>query len=158
MKCTVRAALPEDMRAVFEISNDEQVRAASLTPRRIGWEEHVTWFLGKLADPSHVFYVVVDEKGTLAGQVRYAIAKEAATVSISLSASSRGHGLGRWSLTECDARLFAEHPEIQAIHGYIRVENEASSRTFASAGYLRAGRQSVKTDVGEVWRYEKKRS
>jgi RimJ/RimL family protein N-acetyltransferase len=137
MSFIIRAARDRDLKAIYDISNDAEVRARSLNSAAIKWEEHVEWFKKKLNDTHHVFYVAVDEAGEVAGQVRYQVDTETAVavVAISLRAGRRGQGLGRLFIEQCDSRLFTERPEVQRILASVRIDNEASSRTFVKADY-----------------------
>ena len=87
----IRDAEASDAQFVFELSNDPAVRANSLHPAPIAWDEHVAWFARRLADPDTLFYVV-EAAGTPAGQIRFQRGKEGWIASMSMAAEFRGKG------------------------------------------------------------------
>jgi len=128
---------------LWKWANDPQVRAASFSTDPIPWEEHVTWFRGKLADPACIFYIATDSACAPVGQVRYDVTGDQATISVSLDARLRGAGLGSRVIAQASRKLLQE-TKVRAIHAYIKPGNEASVRAFASAGYAPADAATVR--------------
>ncbi len=157
MTYTIRAAREEDVRSVFLISTDPEVRAASLSPDPIPWDVHTRWFGEKLADPQHLFFVAVDESGGVFGQVRYQLRGDTASVAISIDARNRGRGMGRPILRECDQRAFAARADLRTIQATIRAENLASRRMFAGCGYVHVCDRVVNPGSIHVLIYERQR-
>jgi L-amino acid N-acyltransferase YncA len=130
----IRRARAEDRQAIWEISNEPDVRAASFSPAPIPWDEHVAWFAAALADPAHHIYVAVDADEHVIGQVRYRSTGEEATASISLRHGARGRGIGARLLGESARELVGTSP-VRRVVAEIKRDNEASRRAFVRAGY-----------------------
>jgi RimJ/RimL family protein N-acetyltransferase len=126
-----------DAEQVWRISNQSSVREYSINKREIAWHEHVTWFENAISDPALLFYVL-EWNGNVVGQLRYKrISSIAASVSISLSAETRGHGIAAKVLKEGDVRCFASWPEVAVVEAEISPRNAASIKTFLRAGYMK---------------------
>lgn len=135
LKYTIRKARLSDMENVFLLSNDPVVRGQSIHPHRISWEEHVSWFSGKIKDPDYVFNVAFDIQNKFIGQVRYEVQSESAVVSISISHDFRGKGLALPLLKKTATKIFRKRTNLRQILAYIKPENAASSHSFIKAGY-----------------------
>lgn len=77
-----RLARFDDIKNVFELSNDKDVRKNSLNKEYIKWENHVIWFKDRLLNPLP-FYIIEDNRQNFIAQVRFE--KENGNVFISLS-------------------------------------------------------------------------
>lgn len=88
----LRDVCAEDVRFVFELSNDPAVRANSMRSDRIAWEEHVRWFNGKLNGRDSLFYIIETDEGMPAGQIRFENRNGEWVASMSLAAPFRGAG------------------------------------------------------------------
>ncbi len=138
-----RQAADSDCEMLWKWANDPQVRAASFSSDPIPWEEHVTWFRGKLADPGCIFYIASDSAGAPVGQVRYDVTGEEATLSVSLDPKLRGAGHGSRVIAQASRKLFQEQ-KVRVIHAYVKPGNEASVRDFGSAGYVPSDAATVR--------------
>jgi UDP-2,4-diacetamido-2,4,6-trideoxy-beta-L-altropyranose hydrolase len=132
---TLRPAQEDDVRLIWEWANDGDIRAASFSSEPIPWRTHERWFTAILTDPQSLFYVVLDAHGTPVGQVRYRIEAREATISVSLAPGQRGRGYGSQMIRLASRRVFEATP-VNLIHAYIRPDNVASLRAFASAGFI----------------------
>ncbi|MBI4644486.1 MAG: UDP-2,4-diacetamido-2,4,6-trideoxy-beta-L-altropyranose hydrolase, partial [Deltaproteobacteria bacterium] len=56
---TLRAAVKDDCRMLWEWANDPEVRKNSFSSDPIPWEQHVSWFESKLRDPGYLFFIVL---------------------------------------------------------------------------------------------------
>lgn len=139
----LRPATHEDARAIWEISNDPEVRAASYDSAPIPWETHVQWLASRLTDPRTVLLVGTDARGVAVGQVRFDVDGRRAIVSVSLAAALRGTGYGTELLREASRRVLGGGA-VDAIDAYVKEENRASVRAFLHAGYAEAARETVK--------------
>ena len=125
----LRRAVPQDIRAVFELSNDPFVRANSIHREPIAWEAHAAWFNRAIADPDVVFFVA-EADGDFAGQVRFNRRAGQWFVSISIASAYRGRGLAKALLLDAMNRVPQE-----TFVAEIAESNTASMRLFASAGF-----------------------
>ncbi len=129
-KIYLRKVKPEDMKKVFELSNQDHVRLYSINKEKIQWTDHVHWFNLVIQDKDTVFYVVTDKNETFLGQIRYKIAHNSATVSISLSEELKGRGLSKELLGQSIKKLFEEEQSIKDIVAFVSSENIASEKIF----------------------------
>lgn len=132
----IKNATIEDMKEVFDLSNDKLVRANSFNQDEISWESHQTWFKNKLKDENSLFYLIRDFGNNLISQIRFDKTNSGeGDISISVASSFRGKGYGAKVLKSASEKIVAEH-EIKKINAYIRNENAASQSVFEKAGYV----------------------
>jgi UDP-2,4-diacetamido-2,4,6-trideoxy-beta-L-altropyranose hydrolase len=130
----LRPVQADDCRRVWEWSNEPPTRAASFSPDPIPWEDHEHWFAAKLDDPRCVFFIALSADETPIGKVFFDLDGREAVISVSLTDRCRGHGYGPQVIREAVTELFAGRP-VEVVHAYIRLDNEASRRAFAKAGF-----------------------
>ncbi len=122
---TTRLANIDDMKSVFDLSNDDIVRANSIHSEKIEWENHIVWFKSKLDSKDIVFYILEIEDN-FAGY--YHIDKEANDewlVTIHISKAYRSKNLGFSFLkTTCESN------SDKNIIAYIKTSNVASKKIF----------------------------
>ena len=138
----LRVVRDEDVRRIWEWSNEPGTRAASFSSDSIPWEDHVRWFQGKLVDPQCRFYVATDDVGRPIGQIRFDLERSDAEVSVSLDAEFRGRGYGAALIRLACQKLFDESA-VGTIHAYLKEANEASARAFFDAGFEDRGAKAV---------------
>lgn len=128
-KYTINNAIQDDIKDVFNLSNDKLVRCNSINTTPISWEEHVEWF-NKRVVSSLPFYIIRDSNKNLIAQVRIDKQDEF-IISISLSKIYRGNGLASDIIKQCSQKSGCN--EITAL---IRKDNIASQKAFTKAGYV----------------------
>ena len=139
---TLRRAREEDVRLVWEWANDPEVRAVSLSSEPIPWESHLKWYAALLADPNRVLFVAVEHEGRLVGQVRFDLAGDEATISVSLAPSARGKGYGTEAIALGSQEILRSKAKM--VHAYIKPGNESSVKAFVKAGFQMAGEAVVR--------------
>ena len=107
----------------------------------IPFDEHQAWYEGKLNDPYCILFVVEQDKKAI-GQVRFDLADNEATVSISLFLASRGKGLGK-SILKMASRLIFKLSDADSINAYIKEANVASQHSFRQSGYQLTGKCDI---------------
>lgn len=132
-KIKIIKANDSHLQKVYDLSNQEYVRRNSKNPDLILWEDHVEWFEKALIDPDIVFLVVL-YNDQFAGQVRFIIENDKATVNISLSEFVKGKKLSKSILMKSLDKLFCER-NIELVEAEIFADNIASVRLFESAGF-----------------------
>jgi L-amino acid N-acyltransferase YncA len=142
----LRSATVGDMRAVFELSNDDFVRRHSLHQEKIDWVDHQKWFQEKIADKDCEFFIVENPGGKMIGQARV----DRKIVSISLTAQFRGKGLGSEILRAINGLSAARIKT-----AYVRKDNIASLKTFCNAGYRVVGEKIMNNQACHELIYEK---
>lgn len=146
-KFEVQLATLKDMKAVFDLSNDDLVRLNSFNSEKILWENHQEWFKNKINDKNCIFYVIKDINGKLISQVRFDKNDNEATVSISITPEFRGQGYGD-KILKCVSEKIVVENKIKKIKADIKIKNKASKKIFEKAGYI------LKEKDSEKLRYE----
>jgi UDP-2,4-diacetamido-2,4,6-trideoxy-beta-L-altropyranose hydrolase len=118
-------------------ANDWTVRAQSLDPAPIAWDEHVAWFAHHLYDStSRILILEVD--GLPVGQLRFDLAGQRATISYSLDGCVRGRGWGTELVERGLASLRVDQgAEITEVEAIVRRDNPASTTVFDKLGFDR---------------------
>jgi spore coat polysaccharide biosynthesis predicted glycosyltransferase SpsG/RimJ/RimL family protein N-acetyltransferase len=133
----LRKAKLEDIKEVFDLSNQEYVRRYSINKDKIEWKEHIKWFNSVLEDKNTVFYVVTDKNDSFLGQIRYKIIQNSAIVSISLSDKLKGRGLSKNILHESIKMIFDEKQSVKEIIAFVSEDNIASKKMFEGLNFVR---------------------
>jgi RimJ/RimL family protein N-acetyltransferase len=134
----IRSVTDEDCRLLWEWANDPDVRASSFESEPIPWEEHVTWFRAKRADPNCYMYIILDQDDRPIGQVRFDIqsgSNAEAVISIGIARDQRGRGYGVEALRLACGH-FLKATGTKPIVAYIKLQNMASIRAFEKAGFV----------------------
>jgi RimJ/RimL family protein N-acetyltransferase len=139
----LREATWEDRDFLFELANDEQVRANSFSQETIKYEDHINWLVNKLNDPTCKLFICMDENEKI-GQIRLDISNRKAKISFSVVEAKRGQGIGTKMLELIKDKV--EHELL--VFGEVKKENQSSQRSFIKAGYLQA------EDDGDYFIYE----
>ena len=126
----IRLATIEDVKKVFELSNDDLVRTNSINQDKIKWEEHVVWFNNRIKDVNNPFYIVEDKNQNFIAQVRID-KKDENVISISLTNKFRGKNLSSKIIKLCSKKS-----KCNELYAYIKKENLASQKTFEKAGFV----------------------
>lgn len=144
----IKLAKIEDMKEVFELSNDNLVRSNSFNQKKIDWEDHKIWFKNKIKDKNCIFYLVKNTDNNLISQIRIdKINPNEGDISISIAPLFRGKGYGANILKLVSEKVTSEK-NIKKINAYIKNENIASKKMFEKAGYI------LKENYFEKVRYE----
>lgn len=147
-KFIIKLAKMDDMKAVFDLSNDELVRANSFNSEKIEWENHQAWFINKLHDENNLFYLIKDLQGDLIAQVRFDRTDDTqGDISISVTSAFRGKGYGAKVLKAVSEKIITKK-KIKKINAYIKNENKASQSIFEKANY------KLKEKHSDKMRYE----
>ncbi|MBK6476399.1 MAG: GNAT family N-acetyltransferase [Flavobacteriales bacterium] len=130
----LRSAKREDAKAVWLIANDALVRSMSFLSDPIPWDEHLKWYNDQLSNNGAVIYVLVADDERIVGNVRFAVERNIARISIALAPSSRGNGTGTKVIRMGCKKLFGTH-SVEVIEALIRPSNQASVNAFVRAGF-----------------------
>ncbi len=139
---SIRLAKTEDMKNVFDLSNDDTVRQNSIHTEKIEWENHVKWFENRLNNTNSPFYIIESLSEDFIGQVRID-KKDENIISISIKKDFRGKGLAPDIIRECSIKS-----KFNEIYAYIKSDNIPSQNAFIKAGY-----QYISSD-GNYFKYK----
>ena len=136
----VRLVNSSDIQKIFELSNDDVVRANSINKSKISWESHVKWFNNRIKDLEHPFYIIENDNGDFVSQVRFDTAKEN-VISISISKTFRGKGLASDIIKIC-----TQKSNLKSVYAYVKIANIASKKAFIKAGYKELGIEQINNE------------
>ena len=131
---TLRAALSDDARCVWEWRYEPESRAASSDTGAVSFADHKRWFTARLTDLQTRIYIILDSDQVAVGYVRFALEGDNAVISIALDPSARGHGIGTAAIViGCD-RVLAES-SVTRVTALIKADNGRSTLAFIKAGF-----------------------
>jgi spore coat polysaccharide biosynthesis predicted glycosyltransferase SpsG/RimJ/RimL family protein N-acetyltransferase len=139
---TIRGALPQDARLIWEWANEQAVRTASFQSGPIAWADHERWFAEKLLDSRTRIFVVFSD-GRPVGQIRFECTTDrAAEIDINVAVTERGRGTGSTALRMACARAWREL-DLDTLVALIKSGNQSSLRAFEKAGFTRVDSVTV---------------
>ncbi len=131
----VRRARQDDCERILEWRNDPATRRYFFDPKPIDAVSHRAWFAAVLADITHRHLLIAeDETGAPIGVVRFDEDGDSARVDIYLVPAQHGHGLGK-AMLDAALQWLARNSAVRRVHADVLVENAASMRMFAAAGF-----------------------
>jgi RimJ/RimL family protein N-acetyltransferase len=139
---TLRPAVIEDCRCLWEWRNEQATREASFNTDYIPFEEHELWFSRKLDDPYTRIIIAMDAGGHEIGYARFDINEGEAEISVSLDKSERGKGYGIEVIKKGSDQLLRTKP-VHRIIAHIKTSNPASVIAFERAGYVFLGYKEI---------------
>lgn len=147
----LRRAIAADESRVLLWANDPDARRHALDPKVISQETHHRWFGERLRDAEGCrMFVAETAEHVCLGQVRFDRTPEAWKIGYTVDAAFRNRGLGKLILSLGMEALWREFPGA-ALVGFVKNENSASHRIFASLGF-----QKSSADRADVTRYERR--
>ena len=146
-KIEIRKASIEDMKNVFLLSNNPEVRANSINKETIQWENHVKWFSDKISC-QETRYFIAYEDDKFVGQVRYDPDSNpnSKIVSISIEDDFRNRGIAAKLLRETAFRIF-DNKQSDMVIAYIKPDNKPSIRLFEKVGYMYKTQTSINKET-----------
>lgn len=131
-RLTLRPAIADDARFIYELRNEAGVREASFNSEPLDWDRHLAWFTSKLAEGARIYIAVSGERP--AGYARLDSAQDGeCEISIAILPELRGQGIGTEVIRL--ASEMAEREGFVRLVARIKPGNEASRRAFDSVGY-----------------------
>ena len=149
----LRIAAESDVKSLFELSNEENVRENSINSEQIQWDNHVKWFNEKITDDNYLILIAEDENNQFLGQVRYELKNNQATISISIAPDFRGLDLAAPIISDSAKFLFEKNEKIDFILAYIKEINIPSIKAFEQAGYIYFQQEIINDEIFLVYRY-----
>lgn len=149
----LRKAIKSDVKIIFDLTNEDEVRENSINTDPIIWENHVKWFNEKLNDNDYLILIAEDEPNQFVGQVRYEFENTQAIVSISIAPDFRGLDLAAPIITDSAKFLFKSNEKVETILAYIREINIPSLKAFEQAGYIYFQQEIINDEKFLVYRF-----
>ncbi len=126
----IELAKIEDMKNVFDLSNDELVRQNSFNQEKINWDNHQAWFQNKINDENCIFYSVKSFENDFVGYVRLDNENDEWILTIHLNQNYRGKGLGAKILNKV-----IEINKTKKIIAFVKEKNLSSYHSFIKVGF-----------------------
>ena len=134
----LRPAEASDAEALFEWANDPEARSQSFSQEPIRWEDHLAWFNMRLNDVDSST-LIVEADGVACGVVRLdTISVHRQELSINVSPTNRGRGIGWRAIAQALADVFGADPDAEIL-ARIKHDNRASRSAFERAGFREVG-------------------
>jgi RimJ/RimL family protein N-acetyltransferase len=138
-----RPARPSDALFLYDLRNESAVRESALSTGVFSLSEHRAWLRGKLASSDCRIYIATKGRRRV-GQIRFDIDEtDVADMDAALTVKSRGQGCGTALFREACRILFSESTA-RVCRASVKLQNEASRRALASAGFREVGVRRVK--------------
>lgn len=131
----IRSAQMSDADLIYHWRNSEEVRKFTLDDREIPAQQHRHW-LKQMLSSEQCALLIGHCQGEEIGVIRFDIDELRAVVSIYLSPTKTGHGLGAGLLMAGERWLQQHHPLVTQIDAHIIPDNQRSIRLFLNAGYI----------------------
>lgn len=131
----LQPAVADDCKRLWLWVNDPVVRASAFNTDIISFEDHISWFTQKQADPSCVQYIASDMHGEAIGQIRFDT-DDSGYVNIDVSVDPKHRGKGRGaSIIRTGIRQHYHTHKPRGYYSLIKPENISSIRSFERAGF-----------------------
>ncbi|KAF0150784.1 MAG: acetyltransferase GNAT family [Ignavibacteria bacterium] len=148
----LRNAAFNDANLIFDLSNEDSVRANSINQNIIAWEEHLSWLSNKLNNSNCFFLLAFTKESRFIGQIRIDTNIDEAIIGISISQEFRGKGLSTQLLMNSAKLYFEKFASINNITAKINKNNEPSINTFIKAGYVFSHTENINNNEFLVFR------
>ena len=132
----LRRAEERDIPEIYEHLHRDYVKKYFTENEKREWENHKKWYKFLINSPYFLLYILEDSTGQFLGQLKFELDGETAILSIYLSKSIRGKGMGKAAVLKGVKELSLYSENIEIILAYILEENEASIKTFEKSGFI----------------------
>ena len=126
---TLREAVAEDAKLLFDWANDEAVRNNSINQQPIAWEDHINWFSSKLNDINTIMLILENDHVSV-GQMRIALQDGYWTINYSIDKNYRSMGYGKQIV-----KLSIEKYPSYLFRAVVKKNNIASKKVFEGLGF-----------------------
>lgn len=132
----IRNVNKNDIRNIYDLSNDYEVRRWSINSKSIIYENHIQWFEKVISDES-IYYQVIESKRNkvFLGQIRIEKKGEYGLISISFKEELRGKRLASKILDRVINEFLTCSPFCECLIAKVHKKNTASIRLFESLDF-----------------------
>ncbi len=148
----IRRATKNDLKFVFDLSNENSVRESSFNSKPIQFENHTKWFFDQLQN-ENIYFFIVELKKVSIGQIRFNLNEKNAIIGISISEKFRGQGLALRGL-EIAIKEYFKSNEFP-IYAFIKKTNKGSIQLFKKAGFKLIDEEIVNGIDSFIYRIKK---
>jgi RimJ/RimL family protein N-acetyltransferase/SAM-dependent methyltransferase len=133
----LRPAEAGDEKRILEWRNNPWIVSLGTNRRPVSPDEHAAWFRSVLGSPNRLLFIIESDEGTPAGTVRLDRESGAAAVlTIYLTRSFTGRGLGPRAIEAACRAAFRDWPAVGRIIARIRADNVPSRKAFERSGFV----------------------
>ncbi|MCX6809662.1 MAG: GNAT family N-acetyltransferase [Candidatus Berkelbacteria bacterium] len=136
----IRPIIKTDLMDVFNLSNQDDVRAVSFNSKKIKLADHKKWFARKIKDENSIM-LKAQIGGKFAGQIRLDIEEKKALLSVSVDSKYRGRGIAS-KLIQAAIRETKKR-NVKIIEACIKPENIPSIDLFEKNNFISDGKVKV---------------
>ena len=133
-KIQLREFTADEVKRVFELSNDKFTRENSYSSDEIVYEDHVQWFSEKLNDENFILFIA-EYNNEFVGQVKFDIDGNEATIGISITPDFRGRKLGSVLINKGIGKFTQIKSQVKIINAFIKKDNIPSTKIFERTGF-----------------------
>jgi RimJ/RimL family protein N-acetyltransferase len=126
----IRKANYDDVKLLFNWVNDPLVRESAINSSIIDWENHLTWFYGKLKNDECNIYIFENKQNIPVGQVRIEYIEDEYVIDYSVCKYFRGIGLGGIMVK----KLLEIYKGVK-FKAIVKSNNKASNKVFQTLGF-----------------------
>ena len=135
----LRDAQMQDSLLVLELRNASDVRGFATSTEEIQVSVHETWFEKRISNQIRNPFWIIEFKKMDVGYIRFdEVSRKTFEVSIAISSSYRGNGLGKTALMQGLEKL-KEMSGVSNVIARIHVDNLVSKITFKKCGFSESG-------------------
>lgn len=131
MTLKIRPVQPGDAQRIWEIRNEPQSRAIAASPDIIPLPQHINWFNNKYFGQNSNVCFVGELDDNIVGYCRFDLDNNQYTVSIAVTSSMHGKGIGTLLLRQSIEQLNSTIP----LYAEIRKNNISSIKMFEKIGF-----------------------
>lgn len=127
----------KDCNLVYNLSNEQEVRANSFNTALIEYSNHVAWYNRILTDENVLFFLLFEDNDFI-GQIRFSREtkeSDSCIISLSITKQFRGKGIGSAFLQKGIGEMNKTWPDIKKIIAEVKDENKASNALFIKEGF-----------------------
>lgn len=134
---SIRLAALGDIKEVFNLSNDKNVRRNSIHNETIIWEDHIKWFNEKISSYKDLFYIFEIDNEFL-GYCRLDKKDEEWVISIAIKEDFRNKGYGKQIIKKV-CKLNNE----KDITAYVKKSNQSSLQMFLACNFQKINEKTI---------------
>jgi len=146
----LRKATVDDAKLLFDWANDDEVRATAVVKKKIEWEEHVSWLIGKLKNSQTHIYILSGRNSENIGIVRFEKDIDTFVISYSIDKIHRKKGMGHLILQLGIKKMKEIVPQCK-FRASVQQDNIASNKIFEKLKFKLEKTEIVKGYIFNIY-------
>lgn len=149
MKFSIRKATINDIKNIFELSNQDYVRFYSFNQDKIIWETHCQWFTKAIHNPNILFYILETDTKECIGQIRLQCTEYSSwEISISLFQQFHNQHIARRALKQ----IIKQHHSLNFL-ATVREDNISSIHLFEALNFQKTQTTTINNKNFYLYQY-----